>query len=45
MLEDDSWVLMRASGTEPVVRVYVEAGSEEKIKDLIEAGRKFILGQ
>ena len=39
MLEDDSWVLMRASGTEPVVRVYVEAGSEEKVKDLI-AGRQ-----
>jgi phosphomannomutase len=45
MLEDDSWVLMRASGTEPVVRVYVEAGSEEKIKELTEAGREFILGQ
>jgi alpha-D-glucose phosphate-specific phosphoglucomutase len=44
MLEDDSWVLMRASGTEPVVRVYVEAGSEQKVKDLIQAGRKFILG-
>jgi len=44
MLEDDSWVLMRASGTEPVVRVYVEAGSEEKIKELVEAGKKFILG-
>ncbi len=45
MLEDDSWVLMRASGTEPVVRVYVESSSEEKIKTLIEAGKKFILGQ
>jgi len=45
MLEDDSWVLMRASGTEPVVRVYVESSSDEKIKALIEAGRKFILGQ
>ena len=45
MLEDDSWVLMRASGTEPVVRVYVESSSGEKIKELIEAGRKFILGQ
>lgn len=44
MLEDDSWVLMRTSGTEPVVRVYVESSSEEKIKELIEAGRKFILG-
>lgn len=44
MLEDDSWVLMRASGTEPVVRVYVEAESEEKVKNLIKAGRAFILG-
>jgi len=45
MLEDDSWVLMRASGTEPVVRVYVESSSEEKVRGLVEAGRKFILGQ
>ena len=44
MLEDDSWVLMRASGTEPVVRIYVEAESEVKIQNLIEAGKKFILG-
>jgi len=44
MLEDDSWALMRASGTEPVVRVYVEAESEAKIKNLIEAGKKFIMG-
>jgi alpha-D-glucose phosphate-specific phosphoglucomutase len=45
MLEDDSWVLMRASGTEPVVRLYVESSSEEKIQDLVAAGKKFILGQ
>lgn len=45
MLEDDSWVLMRASGTEPVVRVYVESSSEEKIRNLVEAGKKFILGE
>jgi len=45
MLEDDSWVLMRASGTEPVVRVYVESSSEEQIKELMEAGKKFISGQ
>jgi len=45
MIDDDSWVLMRASGTEPVVRVYVESSSEEKIKDLIEAGRKYVLGK
>ncbi len=45
MLEDDSWVLMRMSGTEPVVRVYVESGSEERVRSLVEAGRTFILGQ
>lgn len=45
MLEDDSWVLMRASGTEPVVRLYVEAGNEAAIKKLAEAGKRFILGQ
>ncbi len=45
MLEDDSWILMRASGTEPVVRLYVEAASEARVKELVEAGRKFILGQ
>jgi phosphomannomutase len=45
MLEDDSWVLMRASGTEPVVRLYVESSSEDKISRLVAAGRKFILGQ
>jgi len=44
MLEDDSWILMRASGTEPVVRLYVESSSDEKIKDLVSAGKKFILG-
>jgi phosphoglucomutase len=44
MLEDDSWVLMRASGTEPVVRLYVESSSSGTIARLIEEGRKFILG-
>jgi len=45
MLEDDSWVLMRASGTEPVVRLYAESSSEEKMKNLIDAVKQFILGQ
>ncbi len=45
MIDDDSWILMRASGTEPVVRIYVESSSEEKIKDLIDAGRKYVLGK
>jgi phosphomannomutase len=45
MLEDDSWVLMRTSGTEPVVRFYVEAGSEARLRELVDAGVKYVLGQ
>jgi phosphomannomutase len=29
-LEDGSWVLLRPSGTEPLMRVYLETNSEEK---------------
>lgn len=29
LLEREAWVLVRPSGTEPVVRAYIEAGSEE----------------
>lgn len=29
-LEDGSWVLLRPSGTEPLIRVYIEADSAEK---------------
>lgn len=32
---DDSWVLIRKSNTEPIVRVFAEAKSEEKATDLI----------
>ncbi len=33
-LKDGSWILIRPSGTEPLVRVYLEASSKGKIKDL-----------
>ena len=36
--EDGSWLLLRASGTEPVVRVYAEASSQDKVQALIDAG-------
>jgi phosphomannomutase len=38
LLEDDSWLLIRPSGTEPVLRIYAEAGSETQVKRLLEAG-------
>lgn len=42
ILEDGSWLLMRPSGTEPLVRLYVESGSEEGLNALIKAGKGFI---
>ncbi len=39
VLADDSWLLIRPSGTEPVLRVYAEATSEHMVKELLAAGR------
>lgn len=36
---DDSWVLIRKSNTEPIVRVFAEAKSEQRALELIEAIR------
>jgi len=43
LLDDGSWLLFRKSGTEPVVRLYAEAGSSAALTELIEQGREFIL--
>jgi phosphomannomutase len=43
LLDDDAWLLMRPSGTEPLVRVYAEAATTEEVADLIEAGRRLVL--
>jgi alpha-D-glucose phosphate-specific phosphoglucomutase len=45
LLEDGSWLLFRKSGTEPVVRLYCEASSEERLQALVQAGREFIVGK
>ncbi len=36
-LEDGSWVLIRFSGTEPLIRVYSEAPSRERVEQLLAA--------
>ncbi|MEZ5002265.1 MAG: phosphoglucomutase/phosphomannomutase family protein [Chitinophagales bacterium] len=36
-LDDDSWVMIRPSGTEPVLRVYSESSSMEKVKSILSA--------
>ena len=38
LLDNDAWLLLRASGTEPVVRVYAESSSQAKVQELIDAG-------
>ena len=39
LLEDDSWLLIRPSGTEPVLRIYAEASEPERVKALLDHGR------
>jgi phosphomannomutase len=41
-LDDGSWLLVRPSGTEPKMRVYAEAGSEDRVQALLEAGRDLV---
>lgn len=38
LLADDSWLLIRPSGTEPVLRVYAEGRSEEMVKAMLDFG-------
>jgi phosphomannomutase len=38
----EAWLLMRASGTEPLLRVYSEAASPEIVKDLLTAAESFV---
>lgn len=42
LLADDAWLLMRLSGTEPLVRVYAEAPSAGVVDDLLAAGRAMV---
>jgi alpha-D-glucose phosphate-specific phosphoglucomutase len=43
IFDDGSWVCYRLSGTEPVVRAYVEARSEQDTESLKAAAEKFVL--
>src|SRR6266542_3325437 len=38
IFEDDSWILFRQSGTEPLLRIYCEATSIEKTMKMIDEG-------
>jgi alpha-D-glucose phosphate-specific phosphoglucomutase len=39
-LDDGSWLLIRPSGTEPVLRVYAEAPSDDRVRTLLDFGNQ-----
>ncbi len=44
LLANNAWILMRPSGTEPMVRIYAESEDKNDLEDLLEHGRKYLLG-
>ncbi|GMA24341.1 phosphoglucomutase [Luteimicrobium album] len=42
LLENDNWALLRFSGTEPVLRMFVEADSPEKAEELLDWLKGFV---
>lgn len=41
--EDGSWILFRASGTEPLLRIYCEGRTPDKLKQILGAGEQLAL--
>ena len=44
VFDDGTWMLFRESGTEPVVRAYVEAFSEADLESMTRCAVNFISG-
>lgn len=42
LLEGDAWVMMRPSGTEPLVRVYAEAATTDEVNALLDAAEEVV---
>lgn len=42
IFENQSWLLFRLSGTEPLARIYAEACSPAELKKVLDAGKKFV---
>lgn len=38
----EAWVLFRASGTEPLLRLYTEASSPDLVRELLSCGERFV---
>jgi len=37
---DSSWLMLRGSGTEPILRIYAEARSDSNVRKLLQLGVK-----
>ncbi len=44
LFENNAWMLMRPSGTEPMVRIYAESESKDELAELLDYGKKYLLG-
>jgi len=42
LITEDSWLMLRKSGTEPIVRVYAESKSKKEGEKLVALGEKMI---
>jgi phosphomannomutase len=42
VLEDGGWLLIRFSGTEPLIRIYTETTNQAKVQDILAEGQKFV---
>ena len=40
LMDDDSWLLIRPSGTEPVLRIYAEARDSQQVQQLLAEGAR-----
>ena len=43
-LEDQAWLLFRASGTEPVLRIYCEAATAAEVDDILDRAERLVQG-
>lgn len=43
LLEGDAWVMMRPSGTEPLVRIYAEAETTDEVEQLLDKAESIVL--
>ncbi|MCB0087130.1 MAG: hypothetical protein KDE54_04395, partial [Caldilineaceae bacterium] len=41
-LDNDNWLLLRFSGTEPLLRIFAEADSPEKVEELIQWAKALV---